>query len=196
LRNIEEGLLKLLLHSCYAPCTIQCAAALLEENIIPDLFWYNPNIHPYLEYYARRDSLKQYAVETGRGLVMEDQYGLRGFLEGLCSPPAVRENSAACGAVSRYVFCYRLRLERTAARAAGEGYDAFSSTLLISLYQNHELIKTTAAALASCYGVAFLYRDFRPRFRAGREEARNRGFYMQKYCGCIFSEEERYCKKS
>jgi predicted adenine nucleotide alpha hydrolase (AANH) superfamily ATPase len=180
---------------------VQCAAALLEENITPALFWYNPNIHPYIEYCSRRDTLKQYALETGLALVMEDEYGLRGFLEGLYRPDA-RENSAAsCAAnppappASRCAFCYRLRLERTAARAAAEGYEAFSSTLLISPYQNHECIKAAAEALASRYGVAFLYRDFRPRFRTSQEEARNRGLYMQKYCGCIFSEEERYLKK-
>ncbi|MDR1211195.1 MAG: epoxyqueuosine reductase QueH [Spirochaetaceae bacterium] len=188
--------MKLLLHSCCAPCTVQCAAALLEENITPDLFWYNPNIHPYIEYCSRRDTLRQYAREAGLGLVPEDEYGLRVFLEGLYNPPA-RENgpSAADSSPARCAFCYRLRLEKTAARAASEGYDAFSSTLLISPYQNHELIKATAETLAARYGTAFLYRDFRPRFRAGQQEARARGFYMQKYCGCIFSEEERYRKQ-
>jgi predicted adenine nucleotide alpha hydrolase (AANH) superfamily ATPase len=135
---------------------------------------------------------------------MEDEYGLRVFLEGLYVQPA-RENGAFVNAapsspdvsrpdVSRCAFCYRLRLEKTAARAAAEGYEAFSTTLLISPYQNHDCIRATAETLAARYGVAFLYRDFRPRFRAGQKEARAKGFYMQKYCGCVFSEEERYCK--
>jgi predicted adenine nucleotide alpha hydrolase (AANH) superfamily ATPase len=180
-------------------------AALGEEHITPCLFWYNPNIHPYIEYCSRRDTLKQYAGEEGLALVMEDQYGLRVFLDGLygssgvactegASPEAVSGEACKSGAFPepafRCAFCYHLRLERTAARAAAEGYDAFSTTLLISPYQNHECIRAAAEELAVRYGVDFLYRDFRPRFRAGQTEARARGFYMQKYCGCIFSEEE------
>ena len=67
--------------------------------------------------------------------------------------------------------------------------------LLVSPYQNHELLRQTAEEAAKAYGVAFLYRDFRPGFRAGQQEARERGFYMQKYCGCVFSEEDRYRKQ-
>ena len=45
------------------------------------------------------------------------------------------------------------------------------------------------------YGVQYLHRDFSPRFREGQDRARELGLYMQKYCGCIFSEEDRYKKK-
>lgn len=72
------------------------------------------------------------------------------------------------------------------------GYDAFSTTLLISPYQNHEALKQIGEEMAEKYGLTFLYRDFRPGFREGQAEARELGLYMQKYCGCIFSEEERY----
>jgi predicted adenine nucleotide alpha hydrolase (AANH) superfamily ATPase len=145
------------------------------------LFWYNPNIHPFTEYRARKETLIRYARETGLALTLEDEYGLRPFIAGVYPD---FENRCA--------FCYRLRLEKTAARAAGAGYQAFSSTLLISPYQDHGAIGEIAGELAEAYGVAFLYRDFRPRFREGQRIARERGFYMQRYCGCIFSEEERY----
>ena len=86
-------------------------------------------------------------------------------------------------------------MEETARYAAEHGFDSFTTSLLISPYQNHEAIAATARAMGEKYGVEFLYRDFRPLFQAGQEFAREHGFYMQKYCGCIFSEEERYKKR-
>lgn len=75
------------------------------------------------------------------------------------------------------------------------GYDAFTTTLLVSPYQNHDLLIQVAEELAEKYEVKFLYRDFRPGFREGQNEARELGLYMQKYCGCVFSEEDRYSKQ-
>ncbi|MBS6511702.1 MAG: epoxyqueuosine reductase QueH, partial [Clostridiales bacterium] len=79
--------------------------------------------------------------------------------------------------------------------AAEHGFASFSTTLLISPYQNHELLRQTGERAAEQYGVSFLYRDFRPYFKEGQQRAREMELYMQKYCGCIFSEEERYTKK-
>ena len=67
--------------------------------------------------------------------------------------------------------------------------------MLASLYQDHDGIARAAERYAREYGVAFLYRDFRPNFRAGNQLAREKGFYMQKYCGCVFSEQDRYQKQ-
>ncbi|AEF85213.1 uncharacterized conserved protein [Treponema primitia ZAS-2] len=173
--------MKLLLHTCCAPCSVQCLETLRAEDIRPDLFWYNPNIHPYTEYKARRDTLAQFVADIGLNLLMEDEYGLRSFLAGLGQDYT-----------NRCTFCYRLRLEKTASFAAARGYDCFSTTLLISPYQKHDLIREAAEGMAEKYGIPFFYRDFRPGFREGQKQARERGFYIQKYCGCIFSEEERY----
>jgi predicted adenine nucleotide alpha hydrolase (AANH) superfamily ATPase len=154
----------------------------------PALFWYNPNIHPLTEYVNRRDALMQYAKSLGLPLIMEDDYGLRDFLQGLEKQDPAQ---SSFDAPRRCAFCYSLRMERTAAAAKEKGFDAFCTTLFISPYQNHELLREQAAAAAEQFGTALLYRDFRPRFREGRQEARRLGLYMQKYCGCIFSEEER-----
>lgn len=116
---------------------------------------------------------------------MNDEYGLRAFLS------AVYPHRAAPG--ERCGICYRLRLEECGRRAAAGGYDAFSTSLLISPYQDHDRIRETGKEIARIYGPDFLYRDFRPYFRKGQSLARQRGYYAQKYCGCIFSEEERYC---
>ena len=95
----------------------------------------------------------------------------------------------------RCTYCYSHRLEGTAKYAAEHGFSAFTTSLLASTYQNHEAIAEAAERYAKQYGVTFLYRDFRPNFRAGNQRARELGFYMQKYCGCVFSEADRYQKQ-
>ena len=177
--------MKTLLHICCAPCANQCVAALQEENISVTGYWYNPNIHPFTEYRARRNCLQDWAKEIGLPLVAHDQYALR---------PFVRQ--VAEDIENRCVKCYEMRLFQTAKTAKEMGFDSFTSSLFISPYQNHELMKAVAEQAAEAYGVEFLYRDFRPVFKAGQEYAREHGFYMQKYCGCVFSEEERYRKKN
>ena len=177
--------MKLLLHACCAPCTIQCIEALAVDDIQPDLFWFNPNIHPFTEYRSRLDSLRNFVKDRTLSLLIEDEYGLRSFIK-------VVENGMM---VQRCAFCYRLRLEKAARFAAERGYDTFSTTLLISPYQKHELIKQIGDELSASYSINFLYRDFRLRFKNGQNQARTAGYYMQKYCGCIYSEEERYLAK-
>lgn len=176
--------MKLLLHTCCAPCAVKCVESLQAEGTDPTLFWYNPNIHPWMEYKNRRETLERFAQASGLELILSGEYGLRSFIRGIYPD---LENRCA--------YCYRTRLEQTAAYAAENGYDAFSTTLLISPYQKHDLICEIARQCGQQYGVSFLYRDFRPLFRAGQQAAREAGFYMQKYCGCVFSEEERYQPK-
>jgi predicted adenine nucleotide alpha hydrolase (AANH) superfamily ATPase len=176
--------MKLLLHTCCGPCSLGCLAALREEGLSPSLYWYNPNIHPFTEYRARRDTLAGLARARGLNLLMDSGYGLRAFLQGL--PKEAYTGEARCD------FCYRLRLENTAETARANGFEAFSTTLLISPYQRHDRIRGIGEEAAARVGLPFFYRDFRPFFRDAQKEARTQGFYMQKYCGCIFSEEERY----
>jgi predicted adenine nucleotide alpha hydrolase (AANH) superfamily ATPase len=177
--------MKLLLHACCAPCATLCVKSLREEEIDICLFWHNPNIHPYSEYEARCDCLSEFCSKEKLQLEMRDEYGLRHFL------------SAVFHAMDkRCEICYSLRLEKTASFAAKNGYQAFSTSLLISPYQKHEEIKRAGEDAASRHGVSFLYRDFRPLFRESRENAKAMGMYMQKYCGCVFSEEERHLKKN
>ncbi len=173
-----------LLHICCAPCSVRCIETLRDEGIEPVGYWYNPNIHPYTEYRSRKTTLQSYADTIGMRLIVNDEYGLRPFVH------AIYPNLE-----NRCEVCYRLRMDETARRAAEEGFSSFSSTLLISPYQNHELLITTARQATKQYGVEFLYRDFRPYFREGQQKAREAEMYMQKYCGCVFSEEERYRKK-
>ncbi len=175
---------RVLLHTCCAPCSIACVADLRGSGVEPTAFWYNPNIHPFTEYRQRLNTLRGYAASIGMALVERNEYGLRTFLT---------EVDGAFDA--RCPVCYRLRLDAAAAYAAENGFPAFSTTLLISPYQNHALLMEAGERAAAQYGVLFLYRDFRPLFREGQNRARELNLYMQKYCGCIFSEEDRYKKR-
>ena len=174
--------MKLLLHTCCAPCSVFCIKSLRKEEIEPTVYWFNPNIHPYMEYKARRDTLKEYTQSINVQAIFEENYGLREFCKNVIDD---LENRCV-------KYCYRIRLEQTAKYAKENGYDTFSTTLLISPYQNHEALKQIGEEMAQKYGINFLYRDFRPGFREGQNEARELGLYMQKYCGCVFSEEDRY----
>ncbi len=176
--------MKLLLHVCCAPCANAPLRQLEEEGISSSLFWYNPNIHPFQEYNSRKTTLEQFAKDHNYPLLLEDTYGLRPFVE-----------AVAQDIPGRCPYCYRLRLERTAQVAKEQGFDGFTSSLFISPYQNHQLMIDISQELSETYQIPFVYRDFRPLFREGQHYARSQEFYMQKYCGCIFSEEDRYCKK-
>lgn len=179
--------MKLLMHTCCAPCSVYCIEKLRSEGIEPTLYWYNPNIHPYMEYKARRDTLKQYSEMININAIFEEDYGLKEF-----SKNVIDDLENRCSN-----YCYRVRLEQTAKYAKENGYDAITTTLFVSPYQKHEVIKEMLKEIAEKYGLEFVYRDFREGFRQGQNKARELGLYMQKYCGCVFSEEERYllCNK-
>ncbi len=175
--------MKVLLHICCAPCANRPLALLQEQGHDVTGFWYNPNIHPFTEYRSRRNTVREYLTEIGVPLIEQNDYALRPFVR------TVAEDIAR-----RCVKCYEMRLFQTAQTAKEQGFDAFTSSLFISPYQNHQLMIDVADRAAETFGVEFLYEDFRPLFRDGQDFAREHGFYMQKYCGCVFSEEERYLK--
>ena len=174
--------MKLLMHTCCAPCSVYCIDELRGEGIEPTVYWFNPNIHPYMEYKARRDCLKEYTKSINVNAIFEENYGLEEFCKN-----AIKDLSSRCKN-----YCYPVRLEKTAKYAKENGYEAFTTTLLVSPYQNHEALIEVANMMAKKYNIEFLYRDFRIGFREGQNKARELGLYMQKYCGCIFSEEMRY----
>ena len=174
--------MKLLMHTCCAPCSIYCIDTLRKEGIEPVLYWYNPNIHPYTEYKARRDCLKEYSKSIDIKAIFEEDYGLDNFCK-----EAVKDLNNRCTN-----YCYPLRLKRTFEYAKENGYDTVTTTLLYSIYQKHDFIKELMEKYSKEYGIDFLYRDFRVGFWEGHQKAHDLGLYMQKYCGCIFSEESRY----
>ena len=91
-------------------------------------------------------------------------------------------------------YCYDMRLERTAKETVARGCDSFTTTLLYSKYQKHELIRERAAFWAAQYDTSFYYEDFHTGWQQGIDESIRLGLYRQPYCGCIYSEQERYDK--
>ena len=178
--------MKLLMHTCCAPCSVYCIDTLRKEGIEPTIYWYNPNIHPYMEYKARRDTLKEYAESLNLNAIFEEDYGLDDFCKNVVGDLQNRCKN----------YCYPVRLRKTFEYAKENGYDAVTTTLLYSIYQNHDFIKEYMEKLSEEFGIEFLYRDFRVGFREGQNKARELGLYMQKYCGCIFSEEMRYYNRN
>ena len=178
--------MKLLMHTCCAPCSIYCIDELRKEGIEPTLYWYNPNIHPYKEYEMRRNTLKEYSKMINVEAIFEEEYGLDTF----CME-ALKDLNSRC---TRY--CYPTRIKKTFEYAKEHGYDTVTTTLLYSIYQNHEFIKKLMEKYSKEYGIDFLYRDFRVGFWEGHDKAYSLGLYMQKYCGCIFSLDDSYMKKN
>ena len=173
--------MKVLMHSCCGPCTIYPLGVLREEGWDVMGFFYRHNIHPYTECLRRQETLAHYAAQQNLRVIIQDGYDMEGFIRNV----AFREKE-------RCRYCYHDRLQ-AAARVAHKGkFDAFTSTLLYSRHQNHDLIHETGDSIAKATGVPFLYKDFRSGWRDGIERSKALGMYRQPYCGCIYSEKERY----
>lgn len=173
----------LLLHTCCAPCLIYPLEKLTLEGFKVTGFFYNPNIHPLAEYTRRKEA---FGVLSPGVEIIYPEYSPVEFFQ------AVNLKEAA---PARCAICWRLRLAKTAQRAKAEGFEYFSTTLLVSPYQDQELLKKAGNEAAADAGVEFYYEDFRTGFRKAHTQARAKGIYCQKYCGCIYSEIERNKKK-
>jgi predicted adenine nucleotide alpha hydrolase (AANH) superfamily ATPase len=178
---------KVLVHTCCAPCLIAPLKYLntAESGWNSTILWFNPNIHPYTEYLKRRDTLKAFVEKENLPVIWQDEYDLDLFLSSTADFDEVRCTK-----------CYELRLTRTAQTAMGKGFDAFTTTLLYSKHQRHEEIRAIGENLAKHFGLEFYYRDWRELWQEGIDLSQEAGMYRQPYCGCIFSEKERYWKPS
>lgn len=144
-------------------------------------YFFDPNIHPFTEFKKRLAALQDYAEISALPLVIDRTYDLDTFLRG-----------ALDLGKDRCLFCYRMRLEKTFMKGVEDKVDAVTTTLLYSKYQRHEDIRRIGEELSVAYDIPFLYRDFREGWKEGVEESKSLNMYRQKYCGCIFSEGERY----
>lgn len=175
--------MKILLHTCCSCCLIYPLEKLTESKNEVALHFYNPNIHPTSEYLSRYDSVKKYSSDESIELIAGEYEPEKYF------------KYVVDDLDNRCLFCYKLRLENTAKVAVERNFDAISTTLLISIYQKHEQIAEIGNDIAEKYGIKFIYEDFRPYFNDAQSKSKELGMYRQKYCGCIFSEKERYQKK-
>lgn len=155
----------------------------LQENYNITSFFFNPNIHPSMEYMRRLEALSWFCSLNGVELRVGEY------------DPTIYFKEVTGKESDRCRVCYSIRLNEAAKFAAEKGYDIYTTTLLVSPYQKHELIKELGESIGNIYGIEFKYWDFRPGFREGQARAKELGMYRQPYCGCVYSELERYAKK-
>jgi predicted adenine nucleotide alpha hydrolase (AANH) superfamily ATPase len=176
--------MKILVHQCCGPCSVYPVSELKEAAYDITAYFYNPNIHPLSEFYARLEAAYLFNREEGIEMITDETYGLTEFTR------AVSHREA-----SRCSYCYSVRMESAARLAADKGFDCFTTTLLYSRYQKHDEIVAICESAAKRYGVMFHYEDYREGWQFGIDESKRREMYRQKYCGCIYSEEDRYREK-
>ena len=176
--------MKLLLHMCCAPCSIYPLEQLQNKNFDVMGLYYNPNIHPYTEFNKRKETLFEFSSQKNLKIIFKEDYPLNEWLQNV----TFRESE-------RCYYCYYSRLKTTAITAKRGKFKYFSTSLLYSKFQKHELIKSIAQNLAKEYGLEFYYEDFRAGWKYGIEQSKKLNMYRQQYCGCIYSERDRYYNK-
>jgi len=175
--------LKVLIHLCCAPCSVYPVKTMKAGGLDVIGFFYRHNIHPYSECLRRQETLEGYARQIDLRLIIQEGYDLEGFIQNV----VYREKD-------RCTYCYHDRLRTTALLAKRGKFDYFSSTLLYSKFQKHDILKSIGESIGKSIGVPFFYEDFRSGWKEGIDTSKNLGLYRQQYCGCIYSEKERYFK--
>ena len=173
--------MKILFHICCAPCAIYPVKEMRSSGLAVTGYFFNHNIHPFLEYRKRLETVQEYAAKIDLEVIYRDEYRLEDFLEAVADSPN-----------ERCLYCYRSRLEAAAVAAANEGFDAYSSSLLYSRFQKHDLIRELGERIGAQYGIPFHYSDYRLGWKQGIDISKKMGLYRQQYCGCIYSEKDRY----
>lgn len=176
--------MKILMHICCSNCCLYPIKELTKKGIDIKGLWINPNIHPFTEYRLRLESLKKLEKNWNLDIEYIENYGLKEFLQAV-----VNKEDKRC------YLCYYMRLEETGKAAKKMGLDGFTTSLLVSPYQKHDLLVNIGSEIAKKYSINFYYEDFRKGWYEGIKISKDLGLYRQKYCGCIYSEMERYLKE-
>ncbi|MFC1807738.1 epoxyqueuosine reductase QueH [Candidatus Omnitrophota bacterium] len=173
--------MRLLLHICCGPCAVYTVKLFRDKGLDVEGLFYNPNIHSVSEYDNRKDAIIKLAESINLKMHFSNDYQFEDFFRKI----TFHEKDGRCQA------CWKLRLTKTAEFASKNGFDGFTTTLLISPYQDHEVIRKIAGDLENKYSSSFIYEDLRIGFRESQRISKELGLYHQKYCGCIYSERER-----
>lgn len=207
--------MKLLLHACCGPCTLEPLRVLREDGYDVTVFYANSNIAPEQEYLRRYDALRAWA-DKAKVCVLEGAYmpsaweatagrignaalakaeKHRADTDCASAMPAIlaitqNERQARCRA------CYRLRFEETAAVAAAQGFDAIGTTLSVSPYQYCDIIREELERAAARAGVFAVFQDYRPFYDEAMRKSREAEMYHQNYCGCRFSDKEAQAERA
>jgi len=173
--------MKILMHTCCGPCTIYPLSQLREQGMTVMGFFYRHNIHPYQECLRREETLRGWAETVDLKVIYQEGYDLEGFIQNM-----VHREKQRCP------ICYHDRLRTTALMAKRGKFDAYTSTLLYSKQQRHDLIREIGESVGRQVGVPFHYDDYREGWKVGIKASKEAGMYRQSYCGCIYSEKDRY----
>jgi predicted adenine nucleotide alpha hydrolase (AANH) superfamily ATPase len=143
--------------------------------------FFNPNIQPFQEFLRRKEAVEILSKAIDLPVIFMQDYPLESFFR-----RTVFRESQRCW------ICYQWRMETTARMARRGKFDIWTSTLLFSKRQRHDWIRQVAEEESSKRGVRFLYEDFRSGWEQGRKRSKELGLYRQSYCGCIYSERDRF----
>lgn len=176
--------MRILLHICCGNCAIYPVKMLRQQHHEIAGYFYNPNIHPYQEFSKRLETTRRYAAEVELPVSYDEEYRLEEFLANVAPTPE-----------SRCIYCYQSRLLATAQQAKQLGFEGFTTTLLYSRYQKHQDIVAYGEQLGKQFGLKFHYEDYRTGWNEGIRISKEMGLYRQQYCGCIYSEKDRYAPR-
>ena len=177
----EKSSRKILVHTCCCHCAAYTLLSFREQSYDVTALWYNPNVHPFLEHEARRQALVKLTGRFDFPLITVECYDMPEYFRRIAGYEE-----------ERCIRCYEMRLAKTAEVAKAKSFDSFSSSLLISPWQKHELIKETGERIAAEKGIPFIYADLRKHYSDSRRITKPLGLYRQQYCGCLYSEWERF----
>jgi len=181
---------RVLLHTCCAPCLIHPLELLQGRGYEVVPFFFNPNVHPFREYRERYFAVVDYC--ESRGLALKSgPYEMESFLAEVAQGEAGGQEPGGKARCSR---CFSMRLNRTAIEARRLSIASFTTTLLVSPYQDQALIVEAGEEAALEHGVHFIAEDMTGGFKEAAGRSREEGMYRQSYCGCVYSEKERYQK--
>jgi len=173
-----------LVHCCCAHCAAYTVDYWRQQGYEVSALWYNPNIHPYMEHQHRLEAMESLAQEVNLPLITSVGYDVIDYFR-----QVVGHESQRCQ------YCFRLRLLKTAETAYQKGFNAFTTSLLISPHQKHDLLREIGSKISNEKGIEFLYADLRKRYSNSRHMTKGLNLYRQQYCGCVYSEWERYAKR-
>jgi len=174
-----------LVHCCCAHCAAYTIDYWRQQGYEVGALWYNPNIHPYMEHQHRLEAMKSWAQEVNLSLIITEGYNIIDYFRQVAGHES-----------QRCQYCFRLRLLKTAETAHQKGFSAFTTSLLISPQQKHDLLREIGSEVSREEGVDFLYADLRKRYSDSRHMTKPFNLYRQQYCGCVYSEWERYTEKN